>query len=140
MLAATGALLWLGLTYFVVVFLLDKNLSKNCYIQTREIVYVREPWPALDEPSPDLALANQVQEKLKTHFNVTGYFTDSTVKEALKNNLLNYCTLLKVDSLYVEVLYQNDSKKGIGSYVVTPDTIYSLVYRPVILVGKSRTD
>lgn len=135
-LAAVGAVIWLGLTYFVVGYL----MNRNCYIQTREIVYIHEPWPALDEPSPDLAMANQVQEKLNAYFNVTGYFTDSTVNEALNGNLLNYCTMLKVDSSYVEVLYQNDSKRGVGSYVITPDTIYGLEYRPVIIVEKARPD
>ena len=134
-LAATGGLLWLGLTYLVVAYLIDKN----CYIQTREIVYVEAPW-ILDDPSPTYGQAKYVQQKLIVNFKEAGHYSDSMVNKVIKDKKLNDCILLKVDSTYFEVLCQSGNVRGIDSYVVTPDSTYALEYRPIITIKKTHPE
>jgi len=125
-LAAVGAVVWLTTTYFVVDYLMDRN----CYIQTREQVWIHNPY-ALTDYSPVFGQANFVQRKLNASKKEFGFLSDSTIQEVINDKNLYHCVLLKADSSYYEVLCMSSSNIGIGSYVATPDTIYSLEYRPI---------
>lgn len=138
-LAGVGAIIWLGLTYLVVVYLLDQNLSKNCYIQTREIIYEFKPW-VLDDPSPNYGQAKLVQRNLNASIEAFGFLSDSAISRVLKDEMLSRYVLLKADSTYYEVLCKSGIDGGVDSYIATPDTIYTLEYRPIIVIEKSRPD
>ncbi|WP_089321435.1 hypothetical protein [Pontibacter ummariensis] len=127
-LAAVGAAIWLSTTYFVVGYL----INQNCYIQSRTIVWIHNPY-ALTDYSPIFGQASFVQRKLNDSKREVGFLSDSAIQEVIQDEGLYHCVLLKADSSYYEVLCMGSSERGLGSYVATPDTIYSLEYRPIII-------
>lgn len=125
-LAVVGAVIWLSLTYLIVGYL----MNRNCYIQSRERVWIRNSYAQTDYP-PEFGQASFVQRKLNASKRELGFLSDSSIQEVINDKGLYHCILLKADSSYYEVLCMSSMERGMGSYMATPDTIYSLEYRPI---------
>ena len=127
-LVALVGVIWLGITYFI----LDHLISKSCYIKTRAITWTIKPHAFVDFP-PIHGQANFIQKNLNASIDAYGFLSDSVITRVLKDEMLGRCVLLNADSTYYEVMCMNELEGGDGSYVATPDTIYRVEYRPVII-------